>query len=132
MATKNNPGPYDCYAALDPDEPYFVLVAHDPMAPSLVRSWAQTRQQQVEMGLKPVEDLAKVTEARACATAMEQWRAARVDAELGRQNAAVKGLTPVMEVPSRNQPVPDDVEPAPAVSSAETNDTPAASAPSNP
>ena len=23
MGTKNNPGSYDCYANLDPDEPYF-------------------------------------------------------------------------------------------------------------
>jgi len=75
MGTKNNPGAYDCYANLEPDEPYFVLKATDPMAPSLVRSWAMMRQQQVEQGVKPAEDLAKVAEARQCAAQMEIWRA---------------------------------------------------------
>ncbi len=43
MSTKNNPGNYDCYAKLDPDEPYFVLRAKDPSAPYLIRIWVQLR-----------------------------------------------------------------------------------------
>lgn len=74
MGTKNNPGQYDCYANLEPDEPYFLLAARDPMAPSLIRSWAMIRQQQVEDGIKPAEDFAKVAEARQCAAQMELWR----------------------------------------------------------
>ena len=53
MGTKNNPGSYDCYANLDPDEPYFVLRAKDPMGAALVRNWADIRRQQIEMGNKP-------------------------------------------------------------------------------
>lgn len=29
MGTKNNPGKYDCYAKLEPDEPHFVLRGKD-------------------------------------------------------------------------------------------------------
>ena len=43
MSTKNNPGDYDCYAKLDPDEPYFVLRAKDPSAPYLIRIWEKLR-----------------------------------------------------------------------------------------
>lgn len=39
MGTKNNPGKYDCYAKLGPDEPYFTLRAKDPMAPITVLVW---------------------------------------------------------------------------------------------
>ena len=43
MSTKNNPGSYDCYAKLDPNEPYFVLRAKDPSAPYLIRIWERLR-----------------------------------------------------------------------------------------
>lgn len=78
MGTKNNPGSYDCYAAAEPDEPMFVLLARDPMAPQLVRNWAMIRAQQVEQGIKPAEDMAKANEAKLCAAQMEQWRAAKL------------------------------------------------------
>lgn len=39
MATKNNPGKFDCYERLDPDEPYFLLRGQDVLAPAVVRRW---------------------------------------------------------------------------------------------
>jgi hypothetical protein len=43
MATKNNPGKWDCYAKARPDEEMFVLLARDPLAPFLVAIWAKMR-----------------------------------------------------------------------------------------
>lgn len=43
MGTKQNPGPFDCYAKAKPDEPMFVLLARDPLAPEIVRRWAELR-----------------------------------------------------------------------------------------
>jgi hypothetical protein len=47
MGTRANPGPHDCYAAAEPDEPLFVLLARDPVAYHLVRIWAAVRSQDV-------------------------------------------------------------------------------------
>jgi hypothetical protein len=69
MGSKNNPGKFDCYKAAHPDEPMFVLLGRDQDAPGLVRFWAAWRE---ERG----EDAAKVAEARQCADAMKEWRAA--------------------------------------------------------
>lgn len=66
MATKNNPGQFDCYANADADEPMFVLLGRDAMAPSLVESWAYEREIEGE-------DAGKVEEARQCATSMREW-----------------------------------------------------------
>lgn len=70
MATKNNPGVYDCYANAEPDEPLFVLLGRDKHASILVRLWA-------EMRAIDGEDEAKVKEALACAEAMELFREER-------------------------------------------------------
>jgi hypothetical protein len=70
MGTKNNPGTFDCWANAEPDEPMFVLLGRDPDAPPLVRRWAHEREARGE-------DAAKVTEAMACADAMETWRKER-------------------------------------------------------
>lgn len=70
MATKNNPGTYDCYANAEPDEPMFVLLGRDKHAPLLVRLWA-------EMRALDGEDRAKIEEAMSCADAMELFRDAR-------------------------------------------------------
>ena len=67
MGTKNNPGKFDCYANAEPDEPMFVLLARDPMAPILVRLWADLREHNAG-------NPSKVSEARACAANMEAWR----------------------------------------------------------
>jgi hypothetical protein len=66
MATKNNPGKYDCYANAEPDEPIFVLLGRDKHAPTLVWLWATLRQLDGE----PQE---VVTEARDCCISMMQW-----------------------------------------------------------
>lgn len=69
MATKNNPGPFDCYAHAAPDEPMFILLARDECAPDTIRSWCAYR---VSVGQnKPGDD--KLTEAYACADAMDAW-----------------------------------------------------------
>jgi hypothetical protein len=65
MTTKNQPGPYDCYAKAEPDEPMFVLLARDKRAPIMVRMWATSSQQTMSE--------AKFKEALACADAMEHW-----------------------------------------------------------
>lgn len=66
MGTKLNPGQFDCYDAAEPDEPMFVLLARDPIAPELVRRWARERR-------KLNGESAKTREADACADAMESW-----------------------------------------------------------
>ena len=43
MATKNNPGQFDCYENAAPDEPMFILLARDPVAPALVEAWRALR-----------------------------------------------------------------------------------------
>lgn len=70
MGTKNNPGKYDCYTKADPDEPMFVLLARDPLAPMLVRLWADLRSYLAD-------NPSKVFEAHECAASMDSWRDAR-------------------------------------------------------
>jgi hypothetical protein len=70
MGTKNNPGNIDYYANAEPDEPMFVLLGRDKHAPLLVKLWADLRQMDGE-------DIAKVTEAITCATAMGEFRRRR-------------------------------------------------------
>lgn len=69
MSTKNNPGQWDCYSKAAPDEPMFVLLARDPLAPDIVREWINRR-------LKVECDLVKTQAAYECARLMEEWRAA--------------------------------------------------------
>lgn len=75
MGTKANPAPNDCYATAADDEPIFTLRAKDPMAPTQIRAWAIAR---VEHGVNGPDD-DKITEALACADAMEAWREANPD-----------------------------------------------------
>jgi hypothetical protein len=70
MCTKCNPGSYDCYAKAEPDEPLFVLLARDPLAPVLVRAWADMKDLSGEYSYR-------LLEARSVATKMEQWRKTR-------------------------------------------------------
>lgn len=67
MGTKNNPGPFDCYANARSDEPIFVLLGRDKHAPLLVELWARMRELEGEK-------LAKVGEADRCANAMRKYR----------------------------------------------------------
>ena len=66
MASKNNPGQFDCYAAAKSDAPMFVLLGRDRHAPTLVRIWALLR-------AREGEDTAKVSEAFRCADLMDTW-----------------------------------------------------------
>lgn len=90
MATKNNPGRYDCYANADPDEPLFVLLARDPSAEFFVAAWAALRADDVEGAQACMKDAAsalanagkrvlaytdpKSVEAQQCAKSMRTWR----------------------------------------------------------
>lgn len=67
MGTKLKPGQFDCYENAAPDEPMFVLLARDPLAPILVRLWADLRKH-------AAGNPSKVAEAQTCATDMETWR----------------------------------------------------------
>jgi len=69
MSTKDNPGAFDCYAKLAPDEPYFVLRAKDLVAPEVVEDWVKLRTLQPGNIGNP-----KLAEALACARAMRAWR----------------------------------------------------------
>lgn len=62
MGTKNNPGEFDCYGKLDPDEPYFVLMGRDKAAPALVWLWASLRALHMADVMTKTEE-AKINEA---------------------------------------------------------------------
>lgn len=68
MGTKTEPGKYDCYKSAEADEPIFVLLARDPLAPALVRQWATNR-----ASVTGLSD--KVIEALKAADQMDEWRA---------------------------------------------------------
>ena len=77
MGTKNNPGDFDCYTAAEPDEPMFVLLARDPLAPELIRNWAYQRTTKLTEGGRKILTLkqaAKIHEALQCADNMDAWR----------------------------------------------------------
>lgn len=87
MATKENPGRYDCYANAEPKEEYFVLLARDRRAPYLVELWAAASRVSV-LGMlvafarlvahamtRRSSDPDKVDEAEGCARRMRAWRA---------------------------------------------------------
>lgn len=65
MGTKKNPGKFDCYENAAEDEPMFVLLARDPLAPLLVRKWAY---------LSKGQSKEKKAEAVKCAVDMKKWR----------------------------------------------------------
>ena len=67
MGTKNNPGQFDCYDDIDPDEPFFVLRAKDPLAAMIVRWWAGVAD-------KTGVSEEKVREALSCSYNMWEWR----------------------------------------------------------
>lgn len=68
MATKNNPGEYDCYQRAEPDEPMFTLLGRDPVAGETIKFWARLRTE-----LKLDLDEGQAAEARQCVRAMEHW-----------------------------------------------------------
>lgn len=74
MGTKTNPGKYDCYDKLEPDEPHFVLMARDPAAPQVIAYWTQIRAEMIQQKLKPESDYDVLDEAVKCASDMQAWR----------------------------------------------------------
>lgn len=72
MGTKANPAPNDCYAKAAPDEPMFVLLARDPIAPILVTIWAYMRQREQPESEKPAEAIE-------CADQMMRWYEANIE-----------------------------------------------------
>lgn len=94
MGTKNNPGEFDCYAAMGPDEPHFILRANDEAAPGLVLQWAGHRLSDMIAGKRALtaDGCAKVAEAIHCAGTMADWHThikPREEAERAFQNRRV-------------------------------------------
>lgn len=73
MGTKQNPGEFDCYAKAEDDEPMFILLARDPLAPILVDLWAELRGFREDTK----ENRDKIREADWCAAEMKAWRRAK-------------------------------------------------------
>jgi hypothetical protein len=65
-----------CFARAEKDEPMFVLLSRDRLAPWLVRAWAALRTLQIWIGTKPVSDYERCDEAKALARRMRAWRKA--------------------------------------------------------
>ena len=53
MSSKNNPGPFNCYAAAMPDENIFTVLARDPAYPATLDFW---RAERVRQGKADTED----------------------------------------------------------------------------
>ncbi len=79
MGTKNNPGLHDCYNKAEDDEPMFVLLARDPVAPMVIKLWADLRTYLGIDNLNTNEGHAKLKEAFELAKAMECWKAKHPD-----------------------------------------------------
>lgn len=72
MGTKNNPGKFDCYAKLEPDEPYFILRGKDPMGWLVVQVWVYLRKVSAHDDLPPAY-VEKLNEAKVAADHMKAW-----------------------------------------------------------
>ncbi len=81
MATKNNPGAFDCYANAEPDEPIFVLLGRDPAAPAAIARWVTER---IGVGKNDRGD-PQIVEALECAGDMSEWHRNRNDQKLRRR-----------------------------------------------
>lgn len=76
MGTKNNPGKYDCYAKLEPDEPYFLLRGKDPIGWLIVKLWIAMRITMAD-DLIPAAYGDKLNEAKDTAARMKEWAIAK-------------------------------------------------------
>ena len=72
MGSKNNAGKYDCYAKAKDDEPMFILLARDPLAPMIVEEWARWEENRLGHNTE------KIQEAKNCANEMRIWRKTNV------------------------------------------------------
>lgn len=89
MATKENPGAYDCYAKAEPDEPLFVLLARDESAAALVWLWCVLRELKAGNDEKKI---AKAAEAREVCAQMIAWGAAKGKQVAGVGQAVLAGV----------------------------------------
>jgi hypothetical protein len=48
MTSKTEPSQFDAYQKAEGDEPFFTLLARDPVAPSLIEAWAYLRSGQLQ------------------------------------------------------------------------------------
>jgi hypothetical protein len=85
MATKSNPGQFDCYEKAEPNEPMFVLLARDRHAPTLTWLWATLRELD---GEKPEV----VAEARQCVESMIVWASEHGRKSCGLGQATLAGI----------------------------------------
>lgn len=69
MATKIEPGAFDCYSRAKPDEPMFILLGRDKAAAKAVRYWVLER---IKTGKNKATDH-QIIEAYECAQAMEAY-----------------------------------------------------------
>lgn len=86
MGTKQNPGPNDCYAKAQPDEPLFTLLARDPFAREAIAYWIHLRSGGGSFNaLRLIQAAAiqnpKLVEARACIDEMRKWQRASAPPE---------------------------------------------------
>lgn len=61
MNNKLEPSEFDAYQKAQSDEPFFTLLARDPMSPSLIEAWAYLRSGQIgasEIAFKQAIDAA--------------------------------------------------------------------------
>ncbi len=73
MGTKINLGVFDCYENAKDDEPMFVLLARDELAPDIVREWARMYDRRKrDLGITQAQ-IDKHNEALRCADSMERW-----------------------------------------------------------
>jgi len=71
MGTKLNPGRFDCWSKAADDEPMFVLLGRDPVAPLVVKFWRALREVEGQTSQE------KLDEATQCARDMEKFAIAR-------------------------------------------------------
>ena len=90
MATKNNPGHFDCYNNAEPDEPLFTLLARDKHAPTLVLLWAVLRD-------LDGEDESKIQEACQCCKDMIAFARSVDRPVLNIYHTAMKALLGLMD-----------------------------------
>jgi hypothetical protein len=73
METKANPNPLGCYARALPHEPMFILLARDPVAPAVIRLWAE-RRMEGRLDGQPGTESDQIVDALNSAEAFEAWR----------------------------------------------------------
>ena len=79
-----------CFARAAEDEPMFVLLGRDRLAPWLVLAWSWLRRCQIWIGTKPAIDFVRCDEAAALAKQMRAWRNAEL--EMRERRAAIENF----------------------------------------